>query len=272
VSENSQPWYNLVVAADPSNFDTTYFGGTGVYKSTNSGTSWTYIGTGAHADYHALAINSAGVFAGNDGGLAKTTDGGATWDNSLNRGLGITQFQGIGLSPGGGSLITGGTQDNGTNKYDLTSPGLSWDHTDDGDGGFALIDLQMPTTFFDQHFNTTSFLSLGRSMTSGTLGSYVTIAPPAGDHVQFYAPFSQDPNNGARMLFGTNRIWESCSGSPLICNGAAGAPPTWTAVSGDLTGGCGGSFCNLTGIRVAPTNSDVLYAASSSDGVRGPKM
>jgi hypothetical protein len=90
--------------------------------------------------------------------------------------------------------------------------------------------------------------------------------------VQFYAPYSQDPNDGERILFGTNRIWESCSIGPLSCNGATGCPPTWTAISGDLTGGCTTSFCDLTDIRVAPTNSDVLYACSSSDGRTGPKV
>src|SRR5216683_1046716 len=268
-----QEFYDLFVAADPATPAIVYLGLSGIYRSADGGASWSFIGAGTHADYHSIVVNSAGLFAGNDGGITKSTNSGATWDSSLNTQLGITQFQGIGLSPGTGTILTGGTQDNGTNQYNLTSAGLSWDHSDDGDGGFALIDQQLTSTFFAEHFNTSSFLSLDRSLSSGALGTYGSIPPPAGDLVQFYAPFSADPSNGQRILFGTNRIWESCAvGPPLSCNGASGAPPTWTAISGDLTGGCTDSFCNLTDIRVAPTNSDVLYAASSSDGGTGPKM
>ena len=271
-----QESYDLTVQGDSTSNahfqSTVYLGLVGLYKSTNGGADFSYVGTGTHSDYHTITINSAGVFAGNDGGITKSTDGGATWDNSLNATLGITQFYALALSPATGSVISGGTQDNGTNEFDLSGSTLAWSHSDDGDGSFTVIDQQTPTIFFDQTNSSTTALSLSRSSTSGTLGSYVSIPPPAGDPVQFFAPYSQDPNDGERLLFGTNRIWESCSVGPLSCNGATGWPPTWTAISGDLTGGCTTSFCDLTDIRVAPTNSDVLYACTSSDGRTGPKV
>lgn len=213
-----QEFYDLALAMDPANPLTVYLGLSGIYKSIDGGASFTYIGAGAHPDSHAIEVNAAGVWVGNDGGIAFSANGGASWDNSFNDRLGITQFQAIGLPPTGATPITGGTQDNGTNAY---SGSLSWAHSDDGDGGFALIDPQNTAIFFDEHGDSFSSLTLGRSTSAGALGSYTTIAPPAGDEVQFYAPFTQDPSNGQRILFGTRRVWESCAVSPsLACNGA----------------------------------------------------
>src|SRR4029077_13396632 len=37
-----------------------------------------------------------------------------------------------------------------------------------------------------------------------------------------------------------------------------------------LTGGCAGALCNISDIAVAPTNGDVAYVVTSSDGITGP--
>ena len=128
---------------------------------------------------------------------------------------------------------------------------LAWSHSDDGDGSFTVIDQQTPTIFFDQTNSSPTALSLSRSSDSGTLGSYVPIPPPSLCH--------GGTSNGL-----------SCTTDDT--NPTTGWLPTWTAISGDLTGGCTTSFCDLTDIRVAPTNSDVLYACTSSDGRTGPKV
>ena len=120
--------------------------------------------------------------------------------------------------------MMGGTQDNGTNVF---TAGIGWEHGSDGDGGYTAIDPIAPNIMFTEHFNdnTTPLLSLERSTTSGSLGSFVQIAPPPGDPVSFYAPFAEDPANPDRILFGTNRIWESCdtSRNPIVCNGTSGS-------------------------------------------------
>jgi photosystem II stability/assembly factor-like uncharacterized protein len=267
----NQPYYGMVVQMDPAsaNFNTDYLGLRAIYGSHDGGASWQYLGTAAHPDYHAIVVNSAGLFVGNDGGIAQSADGGSHWDNSLNNGLGITEMVGISVPPAETAPIFAGAVRNGSNLY---TGSLGWSHSDDGNGGFALIDTFPPMTFFGELNNTSGQLRLQRS-SSADFNTFTNVAPPSGDPVEVHAPFTGDPANGQRILFGTNRVWESCSVSPsLNCNGETGLPPQWTAISGDLTGGCLNQFCDLTDLEVAPSDSGVLYAASGSDGVTGPKM
>lgn len=281
-NENNQETFHLEVAVDPLADQTVYLSGIGLYASNYGSTdpgAYNFIGGGNHVDYHALKVDSGVLYTGNDGGLfSSTAASGWTW-NSLNSSLQITQLQGIGLDPTG-SIVTGGTQDNGT---DLISPILStlaWSHSDDGDGGFALIDPQNTAVFFAENDNIGSALTLERSSMSGAFGSYIAIAPTPikGDTVQFYAPFTEDLSCPERLLLGTNRVWESCAlntSSPcLSCNGVSGSPPFWNDISGDLRNGCTSDDCSITDVAIAPGDSDVIYAVTGSDvsagGSSGP--
>ncbi|MFI5188593.1 MAG: WD40/YVTN/BNR-like repeat-containing protein, partial [Chitinophagales bacterium] len=69
---NSQTWYDLISAVDPSNPDIIVVGGIELAKSINGGTSWTTISTSStvHVDQHALVyFNSSSLLIGNDGGI-----------------------------------------------------------------------------------------------------------------------------------------------------------------------------------------------------------
>ncbi len=59
---------------------------------------------------------SSTLFVGNDGGVYRTTNGGVNW-SWIGSGLKITQFYRLGLSATGSSLILAGSQDNGTKRY-----------------------------------------------------------------------------------------------------------------------------------------------------------
>ena len=162
--KENQEFYDMVVRGDPSGFaNTVLLGLTGIYRSTDRGTKWTFIGTGIHGDFHDLAIIPEGIFAANDGGLFLSPNDGIAWDSSPNDQLSITQFQSVALPPSGTGMI-GGTQDNGTNVF---TAGLGWEHGDDGDGGYTAIDPSSPNIVFAEHFNTTSALSLDRSSSRG---------------------------------------------------------------------------------------------------------
>ncbi len=73
-----------------------------------------------HVDHHSIVIvpideatNKFWILNGNDGGVAVSEDGGATWREALSGGYNTTQFYGIDKKPGANEYI-GGTQDNGT--------------------------------------------------------------------------------------------------------------------------------------------------------------
>jgi len=259
---------DLALAVDPANPNHLYLGMIGVYSSTDGGMSFAYTGAGTHAGQHAIRVDGSNVYLGNDGGLFQSTDGGVNWI-ARNSGLGVIQFNSVGLDAGAAAIV-GGTQDNGVNQ---STGSLTWSHSDDGDGGSVLIDQANPAIYFDEQTG----LSISRSKNFGTLGTYANISPGAAgtDPMQLYPPFTADPSNPDRILFGTIRLWETChtGAGGVICDGASSAAaPIWTVLSADLTGGCVSSLCDISDIAVAPTNPDVIYVVTSSDGATGPMV
>lgn len=92
-------------------------GQTDFLRSTNGGTSWTQNGGTTHVDYHDIVFtNSSTYFIVSDGGVFKTTNSGASWSD-LSDGLQIAEMYGLGQSATNENLIIQGWQDNGTNKY-----------------------------------------------------------------------------------------------------------------------------------------------------------
>ncbi len=83
------------------------------------------------------------LFAGNDGGISKSTNGIHTWQNLNGNGLNITQFYGIGGTNKSINWIGGGTQDNGF--FILTPQG--WRKTFGGDMGDCVIDPSNPIMY-----------------------------------------------------------------------------------------------------------------------------
>ena len=74
------------LAIDPADATgaTVVFGGVGIYRSINFGTSWTSLAPsgGTHSDQHAIAFDPAGAhsfYLGNDGGLYRFDVGTLTW-------------------------------------------------------------------------------------------------------------------------------------------------------------------------------------------------
>jgi hypothetical protein len=136
-------------------------------------TTFTSHDATTHADTHVIKIAPSDplvVYRGDDGGVWKSIDGGDTWVNQNNSTMRATQFQSIAVHPTDPDISIGGTQDNGTEEL---SGGPTWLHSDDGDGGFAMIDQSTPTTMYHTYFNQTgSLIGYARSLTGGTFGSW----------------------------------------------------------------------------------------------------
>ncbi|MBK6766544.1 MAG: hypothetical protein IPG71_09605 [bacterium] len=146
---NAQGWYNLVCQVHPTDANQVWSCGLDAYKSTDGGVNWTRMtiwtysegnSQYAHADHHALAYmpgNPNTILIGTDGGLFKSTNGGTGW-SALNTGLVTYQYYAIcndALQP---NVAYGGTQDNGTNKYNNSTI-----HTRvlGGDGAYCNVDF-----------------------------------------------------------------------------------------------------------------------------------
>jgi hypothetical protein len=148
--KNQQGWYDNVAMVHLTNPDILYVGGIDMWKGvkqTNGMFSWTRITAWnyptsnphyVHADHHVYTQvpgNANAFYAGTDGGIFRTNDGGATFA-SLNRNYNVTQFYAVTSHPFGG--IIGGAQDNGTIFMDGSGNNpLQGRKIYGGDGGWA---------------------------------------------------------------------------------------------------------------------------------------
>ena len=192
------------IAVDISTPDVVYVSGVGLYKMVKSGASWTITDVGAniHPDSHAFAThpsNNLVVYSGNDGGIYKSSNGGSTWDDSINEGLSITQFEFLGQHANSDAVAIGGTQDNGTEMF-RNHPAFY--HSADGDGGQAGIDASNPNNVIHTYYGA----SPERSTVGGKFGSYAGISGGLSGSGLFYPPWTYDETNSNNLAFGLNKL------------------------------------------------------------------
>src|SRR5262249_44933385 len=159
-------------------------------------------GTQIHVDNHAFAshpTNHLQIYAGTDGGIYQSADGGCTWDDRINEGLVITQFEFIGQHPESDAQVIGGTQDNGTAMFRNS---LVFYHSADFDGGQAGIDPGKPKTVI----HTFSGRRIERSIAAGKFGTYSDISDGLSTPVLFYPPWTYDDTNSDNIAFGTKAL------------------------------------------------------------------
>ncbi|WP_213196715.1 T9SS type A sorting domain-containing protein [Cloacibacterium caeni] len=161
-----QSFYDLVIVTDPTNDATVYVGGIDLFRSTNSGSTWTQISKWSnnnqlatlsvslvHADQHAIVFNpkdSNQIVFGNDGGIyfcsnkanIVTNTGISVRNNRYN----VTQFYDAKMNPtktNSTEEILAGAQDNGTRRFTgapLANNLYSDAYYDGGDGAFVEFD------------------------------------------------------------------------------------------------------------------------------------
>ncbi|MBS3913977.1 MAG: PKD domain-containing protein, partial [Bacteroidetes bacterium] len=120
---NGQGWYDLDIAADPKNADVIYVAAINMWKSSNGGSNWTvcghWVGSGGaddiHADQHAVEFNKTGnkIYAGNDGGIYYSSNGGSRWKN-IGSGIQNSQIYRITQAKTNPFANAQGYQDNGS--------------------------------------------------------------------------------------------------------------------------------------------------------------
>jgi hypothetical protein len=184
-----QAWYDWYVAATPNDTNEVYLGEIAGFRGTLSGTNWTWtpiVTNGAnsiHPDQHCLTFSptsASTIYAGNDGGIYKSTNKGVTW-SALNSGLGITEIEYMAGNPNTWKWVAAGTQDNGTIRF--TGPSI-WDHIADGDGGDCGVNQTSPNVVYHSFYNAT----LQRSTSSGNFGTWTNLVPPPNASSLFYPP------------------------------------------------------------------------------------
>ena len=153
-TDNSgQGWYDLDVAADPKNANTVYVFGVNVWKSTNAGVSFSisghWVGSTAddiHADQHIgdFGITGKTLFAGNDGGIYFSGDGGKKYVN-ISSGIQNSQIYRLDVSQNQPFMSAQGYQDNGSAQQNRDEFYTYYG----GDGMDCAVDPRTINTFTD---------------------------------------------------------------------------------------------------------------------------
>ena len=241
----SQAWYDLVIAADPTNANVIYTGGVNIWKSVDGGTTMTcvahWVGSGGvapvHADQHALEFSphTNEIFSGNDGGIHVSSNEGSTWDE-LSSGLAIAQTYKIGVSQTVTDLVINGHQDNGT----TISRGSEFITEIGGDGMECIID----PTDENYMYGALYYGDIRRSTNGGA--SFGSISGSITETGGWVTPYKLDPNNANTMFAGFDNIWK---------NTAVRTGTAWTQISSF------GGTNNITDLAIAPSNSNVMYVS-----------
>ncbi len=263
-----QGWYDNLLWVDPTNSAVVIVGGIDLWRSTNSGSTfsrisqWQSAPTSAHADHH-VAIAHPGfngttnrtVFFGNDGGVYRasnvhTVSLTSGWQE-LNNNLGVTQFYGAAGNAATGTIV-GGTQDNGTLRY--TTGGGAEAHSTmfGGDGGFCASDPTNANVFYGEYV----FLRIHRSTNGGASSSYIWNgnSDASSQCANFIAPFILDPNNANRLLGGGCSLWRS--------NNAKATTPAWAAIKAP-----GAATDRISAIAVRTGSPDTIWVGYNSGDV-----
>lgn len=110
---DQRPFYFTHIAVDPKNPDKVYGVSEMVSVSTDGGKKFKEIAQSVHVDYHAIWIaqnDPERVILGEDGGIARTVDGGDNW--FFDRNIPIGEVYHVGISNENPYWVCGGWQDN----------------------------------------------------------------------------------------------------------------------------------------------------------------
>jgi photosystem II stability/assembly factor-like uncharacterized protein len=229
-----QAWYNIYVKINPNDSDNLILGLEEIYSSNDGGSNWDTIGRywnycisdgppncnldplahpTTHPDQHAAVFTTEGgltkLFVGNDGGVWSQTRNpefdNDHWNN-LNAGLSTIQFYYAEPSSGTHPIIIGGTQDNGTPKYEGSAV---WSEVQGGDGGDVAIDPTNSNSMYSEYV----YLSMAKTADGGQ--TWFPIPTPESGNpgaARFIAPFDLDPLDSDHIVALAQNVWESYEG------------------------------------------------------------
>jgi hypothetical protein len=164
--------------------------------------------------------NPSVLYLGTDGGIYKSTNSGASYTHLNTAQFYATQFMGLAIHPTDANFTIGGTQDNGTNFYDPTGSGWTRLDGGDGgyavidQNATDTTNVRMYHTYFSQTnsivgYATRATVGVGgwsfRGCNNGVSNNGINCTDP----VLFYAPLEQGPGNPNSVYYGSDRLYRS---------------------------------------------------------------
>ncbi len=258
--------FTKVHSKDPQKL---FIGGVRGWRSTDGGKSWSLIPY-VHDDYKAMVFDPFDPtvsFITSDGGIYRCT-GDAQSCTGLNDDLEVTQFFDLALSRFNPALMIGGTQDNGTLRYD--APNLRWREIRGGDGRYCAIDPDDPDKLFSQHQHAISTLV-------ATDGGRSNEWSPANSGLpkEFYGdcPLVMHPGDKQKLLITAETVFRTTTGGTQWTSiGPSDLPSGEEVVRLAIDSLKGRYYAGTTRGRIlgaeekAPSSWSVIY----TDGPPGP--
>jgi photosystem II stability/assembly factor-like uncharacterized protein len=234
----SQGWYNNVIQVKDNDPNVVVAGGVTMVRSSNGGASWSSVGGNVHADHHAFAVDPANpntIYNGNDGGMYRSEDGGASY-TKISNGLAINQFYAIAVDQRAEDISYGGTQDNGT--FSITSS--SAQRIAGGDGFYVVVDHSNSDIIYGEYPNGDLW-----KLNRGTGQQFPDINGGLFGEAQWSAPILMDPVDPNVLYHGRQQLFVTVDGGN-----------DWQAVSPQVAG-------QISAIGVSKVNRDIIYVGSN---------
>jgi Abnormal spindle-like microcephaly-assoc'd, ASPM-SPD-2-Hydin len=292
--------YDQTVGIDPQDANQVYIGFQELYKSSDGGQTFntTAVTHGqTHWDHHAIAFSPSThwggggapttMYVGEDGGFARSTNGGANWTN-LDDGIATNLFRAIDIGRGSAAnnaYTYGGMQDTGSSERRAGFSGNDWHLGIDGDGGAVAVDPSNPQRAYGQDdggyiittdggntwdFSTPHGLpSAFRFAVDPNTPANVFATTATGNGFNPGAVLYESTNSGnnyssihtfsspvwamANTAADSNTMWVGLANGTVqySTNLLSGGSSTWTSVS--IPGKPAGQF--VSGIAIDPTNT-----------------
>ncbi|MDH7513716.1 MAG: hypothetical protein QHH14_12290 [Clostridiales bacterium] len=277
-------WVFGQIRVDPSNEDTVYLMGLGLYKSTDGGKAWTRLfWENLHGDHHGLWIDpgeSTYLINVNDGGANVSYDGGKTW-RDFYRGIPATQFYNVAFDMQKPFTVYGSVQDSGTHRgvgvasladqeqepaRRRRGPTIRWERAPGGEGTHIAIDPFDPNTIYSSSF----YGRVERSEYKNGVWTSKEIYPKPAEgepehRGQWLAPTIISPHNPHVIYHGFQYVFRSMDKGE-----------TWERISPDLSAydpqkqgklPYAIPFATLTAIAESPFKFGLIYAGSDDGRV-----
>ncbi|WP_462248821.1 WD40/YVTN/BNR-like repeat-containing protein [Ferruginibacter sp.] len=226
--------YDLTIAVSNSSSSTVITGAVEVWRSLNSGNTWTFRG-GLHDDVHYLGFHPVDnkLWAATDGGVYSSIDNGINWTSHFED-MNITQFYRMAVNPDDYTSMIAGAQDNAVKRR---NGGTSYfDEIASADGFAVGYDVANPDTMF-----AVTNRSISRSYNGGN--NFTNITPANSSH-PFSMAMAVHTSISNALFIGSDSMWRTTNGGN-----------SW-AITGSLTSGW---F-----IRTCPSNGNRVYAAGGN--------
>jgi len=185
------------------------YGYVDAYASTDGGNSFTQTtwwansnpdDTYVHADLRAAECVNGVFYIGTDGYLAKSSNGGFSWDR-ISDGTGIRENYAVGLSQSNWSVQMAGSQDNGTSILDETG----WIEWNGGDGMEAIIQ----TLNDDWMVGSWQYGTRQRTKDGGQSRHGISTPQCGSSQADWQAPLLFDPNNQMKIFHFSDSLFSS---------------------------------------------------------------